>query len=370
MAGESGAVTTSSGLVIETLSPGTAGTRPVPGDRVKVHYTGRLTDGKKFDSSLDRNEPFSFVLGAGEVIRGWDEGVALMDVGAKARLTIPPAIAYGAAGRPPVIPPSATLIFEIELLDVRRAIPFRAPDPAKQTKTGSGLAFEVVSEGEGAAPRADQGVTLRFAVFNLAGKLVASSATIGQDIGGLMPKLRLGPFLPRFLPEIAAVMKPGARVLCVVPPELAFGSQTVTANLPGGSVSIWILELVRVNDVPAFGLPAGAEPRSTESGLRYTVVREGAGRTPKATDTVKVHYTGWLASGEVFDSSHARGEAIEFRLDRVIPGWTEGLMLMKEGGVYRFEIPAGLAYGPKPPPGSGIPPNAPLVFLVDLIAVK
>jgi FKBP-type peptidyl-prolyl cis-trans isomerase len=370
LADEGNLVTTASGLKIQTVSAGRTGTRPVAGDRVKVHYTGRLTDGSKFDSSVDRGEPFAFLLGAGEVIRGWDEGVALMDVGSKVVLTIPPDIAYGAAGRPPAIPPSATLVFEIELLEVLRAIPFRAPDPAKQTKTASGLGYEVVAAGEGDAPRADQGVTLRFAVFNRQGKPVVSSVAIGQEIGGFPAKLRLGPFALGFLPEVIGLMKPGATLLCEVPPALAFGSRAVSPDLPGGSVSVWILELVRVNDVPAFAAPAGVEPRDTASGLRYTVVREGAGRTPKATDTVKVHYTGWLPNGTVFDSSHARGETIEFALNRVIRGWTEGLSLMKEGSVYRFEIPSSLAYGATPPPGSGIPPNTPLVFFVELFSVK
>jgi peptidylprolyl isomerase len=89
------------------------------GNTVKVHYTGTLTNGTKFDSSLDRNEPFSFTLGAGGVIKGWDEGVVGMKVGGKRKLTIPPDMGYGAMGSPPVIPANATLLFEIELLEVK-----------------------------------------------------------------------------------------------------------------------------------------------------------------------------------------------------------------------------------------------------------
>ncbi len=98
----------------------TAGEGPVPkrGDTVAVHYTGWLTDGTKFDSSLDRDETFSFVLGTGQVIPGWDQAVAGMRVGEKARLTIPPELAYGAQGYPGAIPPNATLIFEVELLSI------------------------------------------------------------------------------------------------------------------------------------------------------------------------------------------------------------------------------------------------------------
>lgn len=96
-----------------------AGAEAKNGSSVKVHYTGRLIDGTKFDSSLDRNEPFTFTLGKGEVIKGWDEGVLGMKVGGKRKLTIGYEKAYGASGRPPTIPPKATLVFEVELLDVK-----------------------------------------------------------------------------------------------------------------------------------------------------------------------------------------------------------------------------------------------------------
>lgn len=100
---------------VEVLANGD-GAQATPGQTVSVHYTGWLTNGTKFDSSVDRGKPFEFPLGAGRVIKGWDEGVAGMKIGEKRRLTIPPHMGYGSRGAGAVIPPDATLVFEVELL--------------------------------------------------------------------------------------------------------------------------------------------------------------------------------------------------------------------------------------------------------------
>ena len=131
-------------------------------------------------------------------------------------------------------------------------------------------------------------------------------------------------------------------------------------------------------DVPHPALPKGAGPidadapkefTTTASGLKYRILRKGAGGKPKATNTVEVNYHGWLDGGKVFDSSYQRGESIEFPLNGVIPGWTEGMQLVGEEGMIELEIPSNLGYGAR---GAGgvIPPNATLHFLVELLDVK
>lgn len=114
---EDALVTTDSGLQYEDLVEGT-GAMPQTGQRVTVHYTGTLEDGTKFDSSRDRNRPFSFTIGVGQVIKGWDEGVSTMRVGGQRKLVSPPELGYGARGAGGVIPPNATLLFDVELLRI------------------------------------------------------------------------------------------------------------------------------------------------------------------------------------------------------------------------------------------------------------
>ena len=119
----------------------------------------------------------------------------------------------------------------------------------------------------------------------------------------------------------------------------------------------------------ASATPTDSTYATTASGLKYMILREGDGRSPKATDEVTVHYRGQLIDGTVFDSSYDRGEPAAFPLNRVIPGWTEGLQLMKENGKAVFYIPSNLAYGEQGAPGA-IPPNSDLIFTVELIKVN
>ena len=274
---------TSSGLHYIIHEEG-KGVLPKTGETVKVHYTGKLTNGKVFDTSVEEQakihgkyspgrqyKPFEFPLGKGRVIKGWDEGLALLKVGSKATLLVPSYLGYGARGAGGDIPPNAVLIFDVELVGIKKA------NDAKKQKAK------------------EQAVMQKYLIDN---KLTNAKATA--------------------------------------------------------------------------------------SGLRYVINKAGKGTQAAAGKMVKVHYTGKLLNGKVFDTSvevvakksgkYTPGREynpIEFLLGkgRVIRGWDEGIALLKAGDKATFIIPSALAYGPRGA-GADIPPNSVLVFDVELIDVK
>lgn len=361
--------TTASGLKYQVLAEG-KGASPERGDRVTVHYTGTLTNGTKFDSSRDRGQPFTFALGMRQVIAGWDEGVALMKKGSRFKFHIPWQLAYGANGKPPKIGPKADLIFDVELISFSSTLKFKRPDAATAKTLEGGTRYEVLRAGSGATPRSDQGVALRLAAWNNMGaQIVTTDAPQVPLQGGLVKSLRLGQFDVPFLSRLVQKMRVGDKVAAEVPASQGFGDKFPDPNLiPKGSATIWVLELMSINDIPEFVLPADDKLTTTDSGLKYQMLEAGSGRKPNHQSVVEVHYTGWLTDGTMFDSSHARGEPTSFPVGRVIPGWTEGLKLMQEGGTARFVIPAKLAYGNRQM-GPVIKPGSTLVFLVKLIKI-
>ncbi len=132
------------------------------------------------------------------------------------------------------------------------------------------------------------------------------------------------------------------------------------------------MSLFKKSGATAMGIPDSDAPSEftvTQTGLKYKILRKSDGRTPKAGDTVSVHYKGWLDNGNVFDSSYDRGEPATFGVEQVIPGWTEGLKLIGEGGMLELEIPSALGYGARGA-GRDIPPNSTLHFTVELLKVR
>jgi peptidylprolyl isomerase len=235
--------TTASGLqyVIETEGDGAT---PEAGAVVQVHYEGKLADGTIFDSSYERNEPIAFPLGQGLVIPGWDEGVSLLSVGSKAKLIVPPELAYGEFGAVGVIPPNATLYFEVELVDILPGSP-EAPMAVADSDfvtTDSGLKYYELAAGDGATPEPGQLVAVHYTGWLEDGTKFDSSLDWGQPF--IFP-LGEQMVIPGW-DEAVSTMKVGDQRQLVVPPELAFGETGIDGLIPPNSTLIFEVELVEI----------------------------------------------------------------------------------------------------------------------------
>lgn len=232
-----------SGLQYTEVEPGD-GPQAQSGEIVSVHYTGTLEDGTVFDSSYNRGEPISFPLGAGFVIPGWDEGIALMNVGTQAILVIPPELAYGSTGAGGVIPPNATLIFDVELVATHEGAP-DAPtevDEAELSETEDGLQYYDFEVGDGPNPEPGQVVVVHYTGWLQEGGKFDSSLDRGEPIsfavgtGQVIQGWDLG----------LSDMQVGGRRQLVIPPELGYGAQGAGDVIPPNATLIFEVELLEI----------------------------------------------------------------------------------------------------------------------------
>jgi peptidylprolyl isomerase len=235
-------MTTESGLKVEILEKG-AGKKPNVGDKVTVHYTGKLTNDTVFDSSVNRGTPFSFQLGVGQVIRGWDEGIGMLEEGTKARLTIPAELGYGnrAAGS---IPPNSTLIFDVELLKVIEKINPKPYDIAGKTvlKTASGLEYVKLNTTDGVQAAAGKNVKVHYTGYFEDGKIFDSSVSRGEPIDFPLGK---GYVIPGW-DEGIALLKVGEKARLIIPYQLAYGEAGRPGAIPPKATLIFDVELIEV----------------------------------------------------------------------------------------------------------------------------
>ncbi len=240
---EANAMTTASGLQYTEIVAGT-GETPKPGDTVSVHYTGTLTNGVVFDSSYGRGQPLQFPLGQGRVIAGWDEGIGLMKTGGKARLTIPPALGYGAQGAGGVIPPNATLIFDVELVGIQ-AGSAAAPavvDAADYVTTTSGLKYHDFVVGSGATPTAGQQVVVHYTGWLLNGAKFDSSVDRGEPFAF---NIGVGQVIPGWDEGVMSMQVGGKRQL-VIPAALGYGARGAGGVIPPNATLVFEVELLEV----------------------------------------------------------------------------------------------------------------------------
>lgn len=240
-----------------------------------------------------------------------------------------------------------------------------AAPPANAEKSPSGLAWVVLKAGDGQdKPQPEDRVQVHYTGWTKDGKMFDSSVVRGQPSSFGVTQVIKG------WQEGLQMMTTGEKRRFWIPADLAYGETARRPGAPSGQLTFDV-ELISILAAPKVPDDVAAPPptaKKTESGLAYTVLREGDGATPGPNNRVSVHYSGWTKDGKMFDSSIPRGNPSTFGVTQVIKGWTEGLQLMKAGAKYRFWIPADLAYGETPSrPGA---PSGQLTFDVELLEVK
>lgn len=468
------------GVQYSILKVGTGKNIPQPGDGALINFSEWLTDGTLLDTTgpTMRKNPIRINVGDPKVPLGLSLGAQLLTKGGKVKLTVPPNRAYGAQGIAGKIPPNATIVYEIELIEYiyRPKQPkFLPGEPAKTVAMKNGVKYQVLVGTAGKRPNIDDIVELEYSIWSLKGEPRGGTYQFGQTV-----RAPIRGMAHPFLTEILPVMRKGSTWRCVVPESQTVAqinedsiwqvtligfepSESLPASNPDKSTStksglsyerlsagegerprdgytceiewsFWkkqdksfvagsilqknilvtlddtvphkffpeILKLMKLNEVmrievpskmttpkmipfdtiwkinlisqrkplpePKFYMPKPAELTRTSSGLQYRIVKgEGRGVSPKMGQMVSVHYVGWMPEGKKFDSSYGRSQPASFELGKVIPGWNEGLQLMKPGQTFLFVIPSKLAYGERGAPG--IAPNSTLVFHVELLKV-
>ncbi|KOM58390.1 hypothetical protein LR48_Vigan11g142400 [Vigna angularis] len=345
------------GLKKKLLKKGEGWNTPEVGDEVQVHYTGTLLDGTKFDSSRDRGTPFGFTLGQGQVIKGWDQGIATMKKGENALFTIPAELAYGESGSPPTIPPNATLQFDVELLSWTSV---------KDICKDGGLFKKIVTEGEKwENPKDLDEVLVNYEARLEDGTLVAKS-------DGVEFTVKDGYFCPA-LSKAVKTMKKGEKVILTVKPQYGFGEKGKPAHGDEGAVppnaSLEIsLELVSWKTVSEV---------TDDKKVIKKIIKEGEGyERPNEGAVVKLKVIGTLQDGTLFlkKGHDNEGELLEFKTDeeQVIDGLDRAVLTMKKGEVALLTIAPEYGFGSSESKQelAVVPANSTLYYEVELVSFE
>lgn len=356
-------VTIASGLRYVDLKVG-HGVAATPRSIVKVRYWNWLESGQLIDSTEMQGGPATFQLDRMKPgWSGWAEGVSTMKVGGKRQLIIPPDLAYGERGTGQ-IPPQATLVFEVELLECVTPSP-KPPLPNLAdfdfVTTDSGLKYHDLKLGRGNAVTEGGWVRFRYQAWDQDGHWWRGTLEGDQPVRSAVPN-------PRFVKgwsEGVLGMKRGGKRLMIIPPKLAFGNRPVTGLEPGATL-VMEVELV---DILINMTPTDVTKLvTTPSGLKYQDITRGTGATPAADSVVTFHYNAWLNDLTLIDSSLLRGLPKTCYLKDQIKGLAEGVGSMKVGGVRKLIIPPELGYGSAQHPP--VPPNSTLIYEVQLLKVR
>jgi len=362
-----GAITTQDGLQYLEITPGN-GPAPVAGDVIVMNYTVSLPDGKEIYNTYTANQPATAVLGRDQLLPGWEEGISLMKQGGKAKLVLPPALAFGAQGSGS-IPPNSQLVMEIELLSVKPAPSPQSVAPDQFKTIVGGVQYYDEAIGSGTEAITGTTVTTDYTIWvkgQTKDDFIVSSDT-SQPVTFVVGKGDT--VFPGW--EVGVIgMKEGGKRMLVIPPSLALGAQG-SGPIPANSTLIMEVILTKVQTPRTITKVDPKDYVTMPSGLKYYDIQVGTGVTPTIGQTVVVNYIGWLENGTQFDSSYDRGQPFSFQygMGKVITGWDLGLATMRVGGKRQLVIPPSLAYGDTGS-GSTIPPGATLIFEVELLEVK
>jgi peptidylprolyl isomerase len=361
-----GAITTDSGLQFYEMVPG-EGTMPQEGDIVTMNFVASLPDGTELGNSYTQGSPAQAIIGRGQLLEGWEEGVKMMSAGSTARMVLPSELAFGEEGYGNT-PPNSPIVLVVELISIEKPPTPKDLSNVELTKTDSGLAYYDLEIGDGDQAVEGDVVTNHFTIW-VQGE--TEDTFVGSSKGNQPISFEIGKgdtVFPGWEEGTTNMMIGGVRFL-VIPPELALGDMG-GGDIPPGATLLMEIELTDIRQPVMMTEVDEADYITTDSGLMYYDIVEGEGAMPEQGETVIVHYTGWLEDGTKFDSSLDRGEPFAFVLGQgqVIPGWDEGLATMKVGGKRQLRIPAELGYGDT---GSGaIPPGATLIFDIELLSIQ
>lgn len=244
--------------------------------------------------------------------------------------------------------------------------------------TASGLKYRILQPGTGGKPAAEDVVRVHYRGWLPDADDPSQGQEFDSSIGGEPVEFPLNRVIPGWTEGLQLVGE-GGKIELEIPSDLGYGEGgTPDGTIPPGATLRFVVDLLTAPEPVAQGevdADAPEEFTTTASGLKYRIRRKGNGTTPAATDTVTVHYRGWLpdpadpTTGKEFDSSYARMESTSFPLNRVIAGWTEGLQLVSENGMIELDIPSELAYGDQAM-GNDIPANSDLRFIVELLSIQ
>eukprot|EP00249_Psilotum_nudum_P018292 c26731_g1_i3 orf=565-2328(-) len=344
------------GLKKKLIKAGTGWETPDSGDEVKVHYTGTLEDGTKFDSSRDRGDPFTFKLGQGQVIKGWDEGIATMKKGEHAIFTIPSDLAYGKAGSPPTIPPNATLTFDVELLSWASV---------KDICKDGGIYKKILTEGQNwENPKDADEVTVKYEAKIEDGTVVAKSPEEGVEFyvkdGHLCPAIS----------KAVKTMKKGEKVLLTVKPQYGFGEEGSEAKehhavVPPNSILSIEMELVSWKTVDNITDDKKVVKKVLKAGEGYEKPNDGT--------IARIKYTARLEDGTVFEQKgYEADQLFEFVTDeeQVILGLDKAVGTMKKGELALITVSPEYGFGGEEVKQelAVVPPNSTLIYEVELVS--